>query len=351
MALTMLTVHREEQYMQRCFDLALLGAGRTSPNPLVGAVLVHQDTIIGEGYHAQYGGPHAEVQAIAAVPPEKRALISQSTLYVSLEPCCITGKTGACTNLIIRENIPRVVVSCLDMTPGVAGQGLDMLRSAGISVTYGVLQQQGELLSRSRNHFVQHQTPYITLKYAVTPTGLMASIDGSQTWISHPLSRRFTHRLRSECDAILIGTQTARNDNPGLDNRYYFGPSPMRIVLDRHLSLPDDLNIFDGHHPTLIVNARKNQSLPERNLEYVRMDFDETLLPSLMALLHARKIKNLLVEPGPRLLHSLYSGGYWHEAYVITGKDVLRRGIPAPACPGSCVDEFSLGDDHIRLYR
>jgi len=347
----MLTVSREEQFMQRCFDLAILGAGNTSPNPVVGAVLVYQDTIIGEGFHARYGGPHAEVNAIASVVQENRKLISKSTLYVSLEPCCITGKTGACTNMIIREKIPRVVVSCLDMTPGVAGRGLDILRDAGVDVHFGVLQAAGEQLSRARNHIVQHQTPYIILKYAVTPTGLMAATDGTQTWISHPISRRFTHRLRSECDAILVGTETARMDDPGLDNRYYFGSSPLRVVLDRQLSLPAQLKIFDGSQPTLVVNALKNEWHPDRHVEFVQLDFNEQLLQNLMGLLHARKIKTLLVEPGPRLLEALYRAGLWHEVYTITGRDALRRGIPAPACPGLCMDQFRMGEDMIRVYR
>jgi diaminohydroxyphosphoribosylaminopyrimidine deaminase / 5-amino-6-(5-phosphoribosylamino)uracil reductase len=342
---------RDELYMQRCFDLALSGAGHTSPNPMVGAVLVYEDRIIGEGFHARYGAPHAEVNAVASVPAPLRHLIPKATLYVSLEPCCITGKTGPCTHLILEQGIRRVVVSCLDLSPGVAGRGIAILQSAGVEVTLGVLEKEGRHLSRFRNHFVTRQAPYVILKYAVTPSGRFAPSGNRQAWITGPLSRRFTHRLRSETDAILVGARTAAIDNPQLDNRYYFGPSPLRIVLDRHLALPENLHLFDGAYPTLLVNELKNEKDAKRKLEYLKMDFGEGFLPRLLGELHRRKISTLLVEGGAQVIRSFFDAGLWQETYIYTGSMDFREGIAAPQCPGECVQTFSIGADTVRLYR
>lgn len=341
----------DERYMLRCFDLAVLGAGRTSPNPMVGAVLVYEDRIIGEGFHARYGASHAEVNAVASVPASLRHLIPKSTLYVSLEPCCITGKTGPCTRLILEQGIPRVVVSCLDLSPGVAGRGIAILQSAGVEVTLGVLEKEGKHLSRFRNHFVTRQAPYVILKYAVTPSGQFAPTGNLQSWITGPLSRRFTHRLRSETDAILIGARTAAIDNPQLDNRYYFGASPLRIVLDRNLSLPDSLHLFDASSPTLVVNELKSEKDTARNLEYLHLDFGEGFLPRLLGELHRRKISTLLVEGGARLIRSFYDAGLWQEAYIYIGSVDFPEGIAAPQCSGECVETFVIGGDTVRLYR
>ncbi len=341
---------RDEQYMLRCFDLAILGAGQTSPNPMVGAVLVHNDRIIGEGFHAHYGGPHAEVNAVASVPEALRPFIPKSTLYVSLEPCCVTGKTGPCTSLILEQRIPRVVVSCLDLSPGVAGKGIALLHAAGVDVQLGVLEEKGKRLARVRNHFVHTQKPYVVLKYAVTASGWLASANDQQTWISGTLARRFTHRLRSECDAILVGARTARIDNPRLDNRYYWGNSPLRIVLDRQLRLPGHLHIFQDGRPTLIVNALKNEKTAGSAVEFLQLDFGEGMLNRLLDALYRRRISSLMVEGGAQVLQSFYNEGLWQEAWIITGARDLPEGIPAPPCPGQLADAFPLGKDMVRVY-
>lgn len=337
----------DERYMRRCFDLAHCGAGHTSPNPMVGAVLVYEDRIIGEGFHARYGAPHAEVNAVASVPGHLRHLIPQSTLYVSLEPCCITGKTGPCTSLILGQGIKQVVVSCLDLTPGVAGRGIEILRAAGVEVRLGVLEAEGKYLSRVRNHFVSRQLPFVTLKYAVTPTGLFAPSGGRQAWISGPLTRRFTHRLRSEADAILVGTETALIDDPQLDNRYYYGPSPLRIILDRQLRLP----AHTARPGSIVVNEQKNEPASAGSAEFLRMAFGEGFIRRLLDELYRRKISSLLVEGGARLIQSFYDCGLWQEAWVITGSKDFPGGIPAPHCPGVCSRKFRIAEDAIRLYR
>lgn len=353
MILTKAFLHRmpsDEEYMQRCFDLARLGAGHTAPNPMVGAVLVHKGRIIGEGFHRRYGAPHAEVNAVASVPAALRHLIPQCTLYVSLEPCCITGKTGPCTQVIQEQGIKKVVVSCLDLTPGVAGRGIGILRAAGVEVRVGVLEAQGQYLSRVRNHFVSYHSPYVTLKYAITPSGWFAPAGGRQAWISGPPTRRFTHRLRSETNAILVGTDTALIDNPRLDNRYYLGPSPLRIVLDRRLRLPQHLEIFGAGGRTLVINAHKSEPAAAGKPEFLQVDFGEGFIQRLLDALHRRRVSSLLVEGGAAIIRSFYQAGLWQEAWVITGERNFIEGIPAPPCPGTCIRKFSIAEDTIRLY-
>ncbi|MDX1667650.1 MAG: bifunctional diaminohydroxyphosphoribosylaminopyrimidine deaminase/5-amino-6-(5-phosphoribosylamino)uracil reductase RibD, partial [Saprospiraceae bacterium] len=242
---------KEKTWMRRCFELARLGAGRVSPNPMVGAVLVSDGRIIGEGYHQAYGEAHAEVNAIRSVIPEERDLISRSTLYVSLEPCCVYGKTPPCTDLIIRHEIPRVRVSCLDLSPQVSGKGIGLLREAGIDVQVGLLSEEGRKLASTRTTYVLRKRPYIILKFAVTSDGIFCPGDELQYWITQPATKRLVHRWRSECDAILVGRKTAIIDNPRLDNRHFHGPSPLRIVIDPRSTLTDEIELFSGDPPTL----------------------------------------------------------------------------------------------------
>lgn len=374
--------YRDEFYMQRCFDLARLGAGSVSPNPMVGAVLVHEDRIIGEGWHQRYGQAHAEVNAVNSVLPENRALIAQSTLYVSLEPCTIFGKTPPCTNLILQNKIPKVVISCLDQTPEVAGKGVALLRANGVEVVTGVLESEGKAISRFRNHFVTHQRPYVILKFAQTRNGKMGKA-GEQVWISNAYSKRLVHRWRSEVDAILIGTNTARVDNPALTNRLYFGKSPLRIVIDRSLQLPANLHLFDGKTKTLVIHdlypfnpstqetqgasnkkqKTKNRKLSNRkpptsnlntatsHIEHLSLDFSTDFLFQLLSQLHERKITTLLVEGGATLLEHFIQNNVWDEARVLIGNQILADGIAAPFISGEIIQQFSLEDDQIICYQ
>ncbi len=338
----------DENYIHRSFDLARLGAGAVSPNPMVGAVIVHNNRIIGEGYHARYGTAHAEVNAVANVVPEDRHLLSQSCIYVSLEPCCIYGNTPPCTNLIIEHKIPKVVISCLDFTPEVHGKGVDLLRKAGVEVITNVLKEKGEALSIARRVFVLKKRPFTILKYAQTAEGYMARTDREQLWISNAYSRRLVHKWRSEVDAILIGTTTAQKDNPSLTNRHYFGSSPLRIVIDRQLKLPADLAIFDQSSPTLVYNA--SVSKVERQIEYKKVDFSN--LPSaIMEDLYQRKISNLLVEGGAMLLQQFVDANLWDEARVITGMANLSEGISSPKLPVTAAQSLPIGADVLKIYR
>lgn len=342
--------NEDELFMRRCFDLASLGQGRVSPNPMVGAVLVHEGRVIGEGYHQFYGGAHAEVNAVASVPVADRPLIARSTLYVSLEPCCFFGKTPPCTNLIIEERIPRVVISCLDDTPEVAGKGVAQLQAAGVQVVSGVLEKEGRQFVRPRSVFVLKKRPYVILKFARTRDGYMGLPD-RQVWISNLHTQRLVHKWRSEVDAVLVGTQTARLDNPQLTNRWYFGKSPLRIVLDRNGSLPASLRVFDGHAPTLLVTEPESSlPAPIPNVDFLPLPFDQSLLLNLLHELARRGIGILLVEGGQKLLQHFLDQGLWDEARVLTGDSYLNRGVAAPILPGAPEVTFLIQKNELAVY-
>ncbi|MFZ4559953.1 MAG: bifunctional diaminohydroxyphosphoribosylaminopyrimidine deaminase/5-amino-6-(5-phosphoribosylamino)uracil reductase RibD [Saprospiraceae bacterium] len=344
----------DEKYMRRCFDLARLGTGRVSPNPMVGAVLVYENRIIGEGYHAVFGKAHAEVNAIHSVVPADRALIPRSTLYVSLEPCCVYGKTPPCSDLILEHRIPRVVVSCLDFSPLISGRGVEQLRRGGVQVTTGVLEEEGLELSRPAAIFLRKKRPYIILKWAETQNGLIAPSNRQPFWISGAASRRLTHKWRMEADAILVGTTTALHDDPSLDNRYFFGKSPVPVLLDRRGMLPPGLKVFQ-HPKAPVVFVQNGQPLPpypgEVHIEAV--DFERPLLlDELLQRLYLLKIGILLVEGGAAVLQSFVQQGLWDEARVIhsTGS-FLADGLPAPSLsvpPAACT---LIEGDEIRYFR
>ena len=335
--------------MRRCFDLAQWGIGSVSPNPPVGAVLEYEGRIIGEGFHEKFGGPHAEVNAVASVATEDKGYISKSTLYVSLEPCCIFGKTPPCTNLILEQGIPRVVVSCLDPSPAVNGQGVEKLRASGVEVITGVLENMGKELIAPRRAFACMKRPYILLKWAETANGKMAASDDSPLWISNAWSRRLVHRWRMESDAILVGARTAKVDNPRLDNRFYFGKSPIRIVMDPGMSLPEHLHLFDGNVPTIRVHGKASALNSAYAGHWSSLAADS--LAELMEALFHTPVGVLLVEGGPKTLEKSLEADCWDEARVITAEtSFLREGKPSPSLPVHHSREMHLGQDRIRWY-
>ncbi len=343
----------DENYMRRCFDLARLGRGYVAPNPEVGAVLVHEGRIIGEGFHQRYGHAHAEVNAVHSVAPEDRRLIDKSTLYVSLEPCCFHGKTPPCTSLITEHKIPRVVISCLDNTPEVAGKGVRILQEAGIEVSVGILEEEGKRLTRIRTVIATQNRPYVMLKFAQTRNGFFAPFDPSRKWISQPLTKRITHKWRAEVDAILIGTQTARIDNPLLTTRHYFGPSPLRLVLDRHLSLPEDLRLFTDDQPTVVITERVPKhrgTYRNPKLSFLELPFHDRLLIRILKYLHEQKIGVLMVEGGTQLIQSFLSHQLWDEARVIVGPISWKDGKAAPQVPARVFERHQLGLDELLIF-
>lgn len=339
--------------MQRCFDLARLGRGFTSPNPLVGAVIVYQNRIIGEGYHQQYGGPHAEVNAVNSVQAEDRKLLPLSTLYCSLEPCSIFGRTPPCCDLIIKKQIPKVVLSYIDHTPGVDGVSIEKMRAAGIEVTLNILLEKGKQLSAARNTFVKLQRPYIILKYAHSRDGFIAPAHEDSYWLTNSFSKRLVHKWRGEIDAILVGTQTALIDNPQLTNRLFHGPDPLRLVIDKKGRLPDSLHLFDGTVPTFVYTHKSNPSIQKAKLEFIQLDPQESDLKQILQHLHSINKMILLVEGGASLLSSFIEQGLWDEARIFESPKSLVEGIPAPKYPnGQREEHFQLQEDQLQvIYR
>jgi diaminohydroxyphosphoribosylaminopyrimidine deaminase / 5-amino-6-(5-phosphoribosylamino)uracil reductase len=336
--------------MNRCIALAQMGAGRVAPNPMVGAVLVYGDRIIGEGYHRAYGEPHAEVNCIASVIESDRHLIPLSTLYVSLEPCAHHGKTPPCADLIIRNKIPTVVVGVRDPFPAVDGKGIEKLRSAGVEVVVGVLGEKCAALNRRFFVFHTQQRPYIILKWAQTADAKIAGATSERLFISGDMTNRLVHKWRSEEAAILVGTNTARLDDPALNLRLWQGTNPVRMVLDLDLSLPATLKLFDGSQRTIVFNKRKHKA--EGNIEWVRLGGDKNIARQVIQACYELDIQSLIVEGGAKLLRSFIAEGCWDEARVITNKTLFARGgLPAPVLP---VDQYerqeSLAADTITYY-
>lgn len=341
----------EKQFMQRCFELARLGAGHVSPNPMVGAVLVHQDRIIGEGYHQAYGEAHAEVNAINSVRPEDQHLISESTLYVSLEPCCIYGRTPPCTNLIINQKIPKVILSVLDESPDVKGKGVQMLRDAGIEVVTGILEEEGKELAAIRNTFVRENRPYILLKYAVSSNNVFAPLPARQLWLSNQFSKRLVHKWRMETDAILVGTTTALTDDPNLTNRLYYGSSPIRVVIDRDLAIPKEAALFNGETKTIVFTRKEAENQNTDTLQYIQIDFQENLPEQIVQKLAEQKITSLLIEGGAMTLESFVKANLWDEARVFISDHWVEKGIPAPEIHRPPTQKHTIDNDHLWVYK
>lgn len=314
--------------MQRCLQLAKLGAGNTAPNPMVGSVLVFDNTIIGEGYHQQFGQAHAEVNCISSVSEENKKLISKSTLYVSLEPCAHFGKTPPCADLIIKMNIPKVVIGCRDSFKEVDGKGIEKLQQAGVDVTVGILEEEAKELNKRFFTFHEKQRPCIILKWAQSNDHKIANADRSRVFISNDYTNRLVHKWRSEEAAIMVGTHTAIYDNPSLTNRYWPGKNPVRIAIDNRLAIPSSHHLLDGEQPTIIFNKSKDEE--KGNIVYRKIDGGPGLQQMLLQL-YEMKMQSILVEGGASLLQSFINEGCWDEARVITNNTlVIGNGIPSP---------------------
>ena len=293
---------KDQTFMQRCLQLAQNGQRNARPNPMVGAVIVCGDRIIGEGYHVRCGEGHAEVNAFASVRQEDEPLLSQSTIYVSLEPCAHYGKTPPCAELIVRKGVRRCVVGCIDPFAKVSGRGVEMLREAGIEVTVGVLEKECRELNRRFFTFHEKRRPYIILKWAQSADGFIDN-GGKAFAFSTPFTRMLVHKLRSECDAILVGRTTAERENPRLDVRLWSGESPLRLVLDRNNPF------FEG------------------------TDTSSPLLPQLMSHLYERQVQSLLVEGGAATHQSFIDAGLWDEIRIEVSPVLVGNGTRAARIP------------------
>lgn len=342
----------DETYMARCLSLAQLGAGYVSPNPKVGAVIVYNNTIIGEGYHERFGGHHAEVNAINSVI--NKELLKDSTLYINLEPCCHWGKTPPCTSLILETGIKDVKIGCLDPNPLVSGDGIKLLKESGIAITTGILEPECSELNEA---FFEQFDPQKELKFTIKWAESMDGFMGKETYnpleskeLSNALVKRFVHKLRSKNDAILIGTQTALIDNPRLDNRYWYGSSPKVVIIDKQLKIPLNSAFITLNQTVIILNNQKDETIG--NVEYCKINFDsnvtfwETTSQRLLKL----GIITLLIEGGSYTIQSFFETNLPCLVYKITTPTKWEHGIFAPKINANRTDYFYLGDNLIELY-
>ncbi len=328
-------VNIDQKYMSRCMELGQNALGMAAPNPMVGAVVVYKNTIIGEGYTSPFGGPHAEVNAIASV--QDKSLLKQATLYVSLEPCSHFGKTPPCADLIVKHNIPEVVIGILDPNPKVAGLGLKKLEAHGCKVRYGILEKKCRFHHRRFLTNFEKKRPYIILKWAQTQDGFIAPAPVKRPkkpepyWITTTQSRQLVHKWRSEEAAILVGTKTALEDNPRLDVRDWYGKSPVRLVLDKHIKLPATHHLLDGTTKTYVFhgNEKKPQSQSE-NVIFVPLDFTKNIPLQLCSFLYEKQLGSVIVEGGRATLQHFLDADLWDEARIFTGASTFGEGIPAP---------------------
>ncbi len=339
---------KDEKYMSRCIQLASNGLCNAAPNPMVGAVIVHQDTIIGEGYHIRCGEAHAEVNAIRSV--KKPELLKESTIYVSLEPCSHYGKTPPCSDLIIEQGIPKVVIGCVDPFSLVAGRGIQKLQNAGIEVVIGVLEKECQQLIRRFITFNTLKRPFITLKWAESADGYidLTRAGGRPYIFSTALTSMITHKRRAEHAAILVGRRTALLDNPSLNVRNWYGRNPIRLAIDKDLTLPSHLSLFDGSTPTWVF-TQKEQSSERPQVRYITLDFKQDVLPQIMEVLYKEKIQSLLVEGGSMLLQSFLNASLWDEAYIESSPVKLSQGVKAPIIPPKTV--FSIEQKFGQIFR
>ena len=349
-----------EIFMQRCLHLAKLGQGFVAPNPMVGAVLVHNQKIIGEGYHKKFGGPHAEVNCIQhAITNGFESLLDKSTIYVSLEPCAHFGKTPPCADLIIKHKIPNAVIGCRDPFLEVDGRGIEKLKQAGIHVIEGILEQESKALNKRFFFFHQHHKPFVILKWAQTADDFIGNAGDERLLISNDITNRLVHKWRSQESAILVGTNTALKDDPKLTNRFWTGAHPIRLVTDFKNVLPGTLKIFSGDAPTIVFNYDRH-TITEglkfpgfENITYwCRLDGQRSSVTEIIDACYKLGIQSILVEGGARLQQSFIDENSWNEARVITNPDLLiQSGISAPVLKGveSLLHQES-GNDRISYF-
>lgn len=344
-----------EKFMQRAIELARLGSGKVLTNPLVGCVIVHNDLIIGEGWHKEYGDNHAEVNAIASV--KNKALLPESTLYVTLEPCCHVGKTPPCADLIIKSGIKQVVIALEDPFHLVAGKGIEHLIQNGVSITLGICANEAKDLIVKFTTYHTQKRPYVILKWAQTINGFLspdaskvaAEVFEEKRHITGKVVQTLVHKLRTYEDAIFVGTNTASFDNPALNARQYPGKSPLRIVIDKELRLPKNLKLFDQSQPTLVLTSKVKQNQP--NLNYLTLDFSKDWFKPFLDYLYEAKICSLIVEGGNILLSYFLSNKFFDEALVLTSLKSLEDGIESPKIRAELVAQETIDSVIISKYK
>ncbi|PWI29137.1 bifunctional diaminohydroxyphosphoribosylaminopyrimidine deaminase/5-amino-6-(5-phosphoribosylamino)uracil reductase RibD [Flavobacteriaceae bacterium LYZ1037] len=327
-----------EKYIKRCIEIAKNGLGTTAPNPMVGCVIVHNNKIIGESYTSPYGGNHAEVNAIESVT--NKSILSEATLYVTLEPCSHFGKTPPCSDLIINNHIPHVVIGTIDTHSKVAGKGIEKLKAAGCKVTVGVLEDACKEHHKRFFTFHDKKRPYIILKWAETQDGFIApksKINQQPVWITNKLSRQLVHKWRSEEQAILVGTNTVIEDNPSLTVRDWTGKNPIRIVLDKTNKLSKDYQIFNNDAETIVVTNNE-------------INYTSHVALQICKLLHYKDIQSVIIEGGSQTLQTFIDENLWDEARVFIGNTTFTHGIKAPNFKKKQNQESSILEDSLIFF-
>ncbi len=344
-------MHR--QYMRRCLELAQMGAGSVSPNPMVGAVIVFDNKIIGEGYTSPYGGPHAEVNAVQQVMQrygeDAKKVLGESTFYVSLEPCAHFGKTPPCANMIADLKPSKVYIACLDPFAKVNGKGVEILRAADIEVEIGLLENEAVWLNRRFFTRIGQFRPYVILKWAQSKDGFIGQ-ENKQIWLSNAASQQLVHRWRAEEDAILVGTKTAVVDNPSLTVRHWQGKNPLRILLDSDLAIPLDANILNGQADTIVFNAKKTEW--KENVKYIELENYGLYLPqNILYQLYLMDVQSIIIEGGGATLQMFIDAGLWDEARVFESEIKLFNGVVAPRFNGQIIESKLVSNDLLKIYR
>lgn len=338
-----------EFFMQRCIDLAQNGFGNTYPNPMVGSVIVHQNKIIGEGWHQKAGEPHAEVNAIASV--QNKALLKESTIYVSLEPCAHFGKTPPCCDLILAHDIPNIVIGTVDPFEKVAGKSIEKLQKNGKNVISGILEIACQNLNKRFFTFHQKKRPYIILKWAESADGFLAPLHKNSqqpVWLTNPYSRQLVHKWRTEEQAILVGTNTVLADNPKLTVRDWEGKNPIRIIIDRFHKIDNTYFVKDETVPT-IVFCESTLDITQ-NLKYKTIDFNQSLPSQIATHLFEEGIQSVIIEGGAHVLSQFIQTDLWDEARVFQSKNNLSSGVKAPTFVKEISNQKLIQDDLLNIY-
>jgi len=338
-----------EKYIQRCLKIAKNGIGTTRPNPSVGAVVVLNNEIIGEGFTCPYGGNHAEVHAINAV--QDKLQLKEATIYVTLEPCSHFGKTPPCADLIVKHQIKNVVIGCLDSNSLVAGKGIERLKNAGCTVIVGVLEKECRKHHKRFFTVQEKKRPYIILKWAETKNGFIAPLTKEETkpvWISNQYSQQLVHKWRSEEHAILVGTNTVIVDNPRLNVRSWKGKNPMRIVLDRALRIPKEAHVFDEIVKTIVLTELEKNTSSE-NLIFEQIDFSLNIAKQVCEVLQKHQIQSVIIEGGLQTLQTFIDADFWDEARIFVGGSEFENGVKAPVISGKMIEEFKVKKDRLKI--
>ena len=337
-----------EHFIDKCIRLARKGALDVSPNPMVGCVIVNDGEIIGEGYHKEYGKNHAEVNAINSV--KDKSVLKNSILYVNLEPCCHHGKTPPCTDLIIKYNIPKVVIGCIDTFSKVSGQGIKKLKDNSVEVIYGVLEK--DCIELNKRFFCYHikKRPYIILKWAKSKDNFIAPINQEKPfWMTSEKSKKLVHSWRAEEDAILVGRKTVVADNPSLTVRMCEGKNPIRIVIDKELSLNEKSNVFDDQAETIVLNNIKSTKVDKTT--YLKADFNN-LNQDILNQLYKRDILSVIIEGGAITINSFIEKNLYDEIRVFTTDKILKKGVNSPELPDINLIETSIiNNDKLEVYK